>query len=235
MKFTLLAASLLSLAMTAHAHTRVWSISVNGVDQGDGRDTYIRSPPTNNPVKDVSSSAIKCNVNDRTVGSWVSAKAGDTLTWEWYHNNRGDEIIAASHLGPILVYIAPAASTDSWTKISEDGLSNGQWAVTKLLANGGKHSATIPSSLKAGDYIFRAEIIGLHEAESDYKSNSARGAQFYPSCAQIRITSGGSATPSGSVKFPGTYTSTDPGILFNIYTKPAPTSYPIPGGAVWSG
>ncbi|KAI5803682.1 glycoside hydrolase family 61 protein [Geopyxis carbonaria] len=230
MKLPLLAASLLAAALPlVHAHTRVWSISVNGADQGDGRDTYIRSPPTNNPVKDVTSSAIRCNVNDREVAKWVSAKAGDTLTWEWYHDNRGDEIIAASHVGPILVYIAPASSATSssaWTKISESGLSNGVWAVTALISNGGKHSATIPASLAPGDYLFRAEIIGLHEAESDWKSNSARGAQFYPSCAQIRITAGGSATPPGGVSFPGTYSSSDPGILFNIYAKPAPTSYP---------
>jgi lytic cellulose monooxygenase (C1-hydroxylating) len=70
----------LSLALTAQAHTQVWSVWINGVDQGDGRNQYIRSPPNNNPVKDVNSGAIKCNVNDRTVSRWVSAKAGDTVS-----------------------------------------------------------------------------------------------------------------------------------------------------------
>lgn len=82
MQFTL--ATLLSvLAATATAHTTVYSVYVNGVDQGDGRNTYIRSPPNNNPVKDVTSSSIRCNVNNRVVPNWVSAKAGDTLTFEW--------------------------------------------------------------------------------------------------------------------------------------------------------
>lgn len=40
-----------ALLGAAEAHTRVWSLWVNDVDQGDGRSTYIRSPPNNNPVK----------------------------------------------------------------------------------------------------------------------------------------------------------------------------------------
>ncbi|KAI5858329.1 glycoside hydrolase family 61 protein [Tricharina praecox] len=231
MQFTL--ATLLSvLAATATAHTTVYSVYVNGVDQGDGRNTYIRSPPNNNPVKDVTSSSIRCNVNNRVVPNWVSAKAGDTLTFEWYHDARGDEIIASSHKGPVMVYIGTEDGS-AWTKIAAEGLSGGVWAVDKLIANKGKHTATIPSSLKPGNYLFRAEIIGLHEAETNYNTNSARGAQFYPSCSQITITSGGSTSPPGGNTFPGTYTATDPGILFNLYSNP--TSYPIPGGAVWSG
>jgi cellulase len=35
----------------ANAHTRVYGLWVNGEFQGDGRDIYIRSPPTNDPVK----------------------------------------------------------------------------------------------------------------------------------------------------------------------------------------
>lgn len=45
----------LALASTVVAHTRMYSVWVNGEDQGDGRSTYIRSPSTNNPVKDVTS------------------------------------------------------------------------------------------------------------------------------------------------------------------------------------
>ena len=72
------------LAANVFAHTRVWSVWVNGNDQGDGRGKYIRSPPSNSPVKDVTSSAIKCNVADSAVSTWVSAAAGATLTFEWY-------------------------------------------------------------------------------------------------------------------------------------------------------
>jgi cellulase len=153
-----------------------------------------------------------------------------------YHDNRGDDIIDGSHQGPITVYIAPAASQGSgavWTKIAESGLSNGVWAVDTLRANGGKHSVTLPSSLAAGDYLLRAEIIAHHESDTDYAVNSARGAQFYPSCSQVTVKTGGSTKPPGTFNFIGGYTSTDPGILFNLYG--GSTSYSIPGPAVWDG
>lgn len=75
---------------TATAHATVYSIWLNGVDQGDGRNGYvrfqvlfdrrtaeqfsekIRSPPTNDPVKDLKSSAMACNVNNRGMQSRIT-------------------------------------------------------------------------------------------------------------------------------------------------------------------
>jgi cellulase len=60
---------------------------VNGEDQGDGRGVYVRSPPSNDPVKDVNSPDMACNVNGGSpVSSFVSAAAGDELAVEWYHD-----------------------------------------------------------------------------------------------------------------------------------------------------
>lgn len=139
-------------------------------------------------------------------------------------------------MGPITVYIAPASSNGAgavWTKLAESGLNSGVWAVTTLIANGGKHSLTLPSNLAAGDYLLRAEIVALHEADTDYTVNSARGAQFYPSCSQFTVTGSGTASPPGGFNFIGGYSPEDPGILFNIYGSY--TSYLIPGPAVWDG
>jgi len=58
-------------------------------------------------------------------------------------------------------------------------------------------------------------------------------AQHYVSCAQINVTGGGSASPS-TVLFPGAYSANDPGTNINIY-YPVPTSYQMPGPAVFSG
>ncbi|CCX10545.1 Similar to Probable endo-beta-1,4-glucanase D; acc. no. Q0CEU4 [Pyronema omphalodes CBS 100304] len=228
--FTTLLPVLAALIGAANAHTRVYGLSVNDVDQGDGRSIYVRSPPSNSPVKDVSSKDIICNVNNVAVSKNVSVNA------EWYHDNRGDDIIDGSHKGPITVYIADAASNGEgavWTKLYESGLSNGVWAVDTLISNKGKHSLTLPSSLAAGDYLIRAEIIALHEADTNYATNSARGAQFYPSCSQITVKTGGSTKPPGTFNFIGGYTTTDPGILFNLYG--GSTTYTIPGPAVWDG
>ncbi|KAJ3571920.1 hypothetical protein NP233_g3444 [Leucocoprinus birnbaumii] len=230
MKLAILTAAL--WVSSALAHTRVWGVWVNGVDQGDGRSQYIRSPPTNNPVKDLNSSAMTCNVNNSPVSRRVSVKSGDKLTFEWYHDSRGDDIIAASHHGPVQVWIAPA-SGDNWTKLFSDGYSNGKWGVDKLIAARGKHSVVIPQ-IPAGDYLLRAEIIALHEADVAYASNPARGAQNYMSCVQITVTSGGSQSLPGGTRWPGAYSPSTQGIVFNIYERDA-NQYVAPGGSVWSG
>jgi cellulase len=95
-----------------------------------------------------------------------------------------------------------------------------------LIANKGKHSITVPD-LAAGEYLLRPEIIALHEGDR------ASGAQFYMECVQIKVTSAGAKTLPAGVAIPGTYTATDPGILFNLYG--AFTSYAIPGPKVWNG
>lgn len=63
--------------------------------------------------------------------------------------------------------------------------------------------------------------IGLHESEVTYQENPARGAQFYPSCTQITVTSGGSTTPGQNFDFIGGYLPSNPGIKFNLYLNPS--------------
>lgn len=58
-------------------------------------------------------------------------------------------------------------------------------------------------------------------------------AQHYVACAQVKVTGGGSANPA-TVSFPGAYGASDPGIAINVY-YPVPTSYKMPGPAVFSG
>lgn len=68
-------------------------------------------------------------------------------------------IIDASHNGPVLAYLAKVGSatgpapSSGWFKIYHDGLSGGQWAVAKLIANKGKFTVTIPSCIPPGDYV----------------------------------------------------------------------------------
>lgn len=138
------------------------------------------------------------------------------------------------------------------------------WAVDRLISAGGKHSVIIPD-VPAGDYLLRgtslrlvpplppppfnlppcysltnhpsfpAEIVALHEADVAYSQNPIRGAQNYPSCTQITVTSNGSDALPAGVKFPGAYTDSTPGIIFNIWPPNAqdPATYQVPGPAVW--
>ncbi|KAI0796822.1 glycoside hydrolase [Abortiporus biennis] len=217
--------SLLAFAAASHAHFTMQYIWINGIDQGQNVD--IRIPPNNNPVTDVTSTDLTCNVNGLS-GAGVSTAtiaAGTNITFEWHqHDQRtGEDAISAGHKGPVQVYIAKApsdaASFDGqgavWTKIYSSGLLNAQtqqWATDVVNANGGKHSVIIPASLPAGQYLLRAEIIALHVAES------YPGAQFYIGCTQVNISGGGSANPP-KIALPGAYQGSDPGITVNIYNN----------------
>ncbi|KAK4159213.1 glycosyl hydrolase family 61-domain-containing protein [Cladorrhinum sp. PSN259] len=226
-----------AFASSVSAHALMFGVHVNGKDQGDGRNVYIRSPPNNSPVKDLASPDIVCGPNGgKAVASFVKAAAGDKIEFEWFHDNRNDDIIDGSHKGPIITYIAPFTTGNGvgsiWTKVAEEGFSNGQWAVDRIKANNGKQAFTLPAGLKAGKYLIRQEIIALHEGDVAFNGNAARGAQFYPSCVQFEVSGSGSVVPSQNFNFNTGYTYSDPGIVFNIYRTV--TSYPIPGPAVFN-
>ncbi|KAL0577155.1 hypothetical protein V5O48_004831 [Marasmius crinis-equi] len=237
---TAVAASLVALLVgSASAHTIFQELYINGADQG--HNNGIRVPNTNNPVMDVSTNDIICNVQSTLISSptVVNVAAGAQITTEWHHGGNGaspgdgDDPIASSHKGPIITYLAKvsnAASTSvtglQWFKIQEEGFNNATqtWAVDKLIANGGKYTFTLPKCVPSGQYLMRHEIIALHGA------GTYPGAQFYVGCAQINVSGGGSASPS-TVSFPGAYKGSDPGITISIYWPPV-TSYTIPGPKV---
>ncbi|KIY66686.1 lytic polysaccharide monooxygenase [Cylindrobasidium torrendii FP15055 ss-10] len=228
-----------ALTASANAHFTLQYLWVNGVDEG--QNNYLRVPPNNNPVTDVTSTDLTCNVNglSGTGVETLSVPAGANITFEWHqHAQRtGEDPISGGHKSPVIVYIAKAPSDASsfngqgevWTKIYESGLidaASQRWASDVVNENDGKHSVVLPASLPSGNYLLRAEMISLHVA------SSYPGAQFYIGCGQIAITGGGSASPP-KVALPGYYKASDPGITVNIYNNLA--SYTIPGPAVWSG
>ncbi|KAL4982382.1 glycosyl hydrolase family 61-domain-containing protein [Aspergillus falconensis] len=175
---------------------------------------------------------IICHKDATNAQASATVAAGGTVELQWTE-------WPESHHGPVIDYIASCngdcttvdKATLEWVKISESGLIDGSsapgtWASDNLIANNNSWTVTIPSSLAAGGYVLRHEIIALHSAGNE------NGAQNYPQCVNLEITGGGSASPSGTV---GTelYTPTDPGILVNIYTSL--DSYDIPGPALWDG
>lgn len=116
---------------------------------------------------------------------------------------------------------------DSWSKKSGGGSGdNDNWGTKDLNACCGKLDVKIPSDLAPGDYLLRAEVIALHTA------GSSGGAQLYMSCYQLTVSGTGSATPA-TVRFPGAYKASDPGILVNIHA--ALSTYVSPGPAVYAG
>ncbi|TBU22682.1 glycoside hydrolase family 61 protein [Dichomitus squalens] len=242
-KLSVLAAGLVFTGC-ASAHTIFQKLYVNGVDQGEL--TGIRAPDYDGPITDVTSNDIICNgginpYHQPVSNAVISVPAGATLTAEWHHTlnqtaNDPADPIDPGHKGPILSYLAkiPDATQSTvtglqWFKIYEDGLtvSDGTWAVDRLVANKGKVSFQIPSCIASGQYLLRHEIIALHAA------SSYPGAQFYMECAQLNIVGGSGAKSPATVSFPGAYHGTDPGIKVDIYYPPL-TNYTIPGPAVFS-
>ncbi|KAH7402412.1 fungal cellulose binding domain-containing protein [Pyrenochaeta sp. MPI-SDFR-AT-0127] len=224
--------SLLAVASTASAHYTFPELVVGG--QKTGLWTYVRKAAnyqSNGPVTDVSSSAIRCyELAPGTASQTYTVNAGDTVGFT--------AASSISHPGPLQFYLAKvpsgktAATFDGsgnvWFKIYSQGATFSSGSMT--WASDGKQQVTVqlPKSLPTGEYLFRVEHIGLHGA------GSSGGAQFYISCAQLKVQNGGSGNPGPLVSFPGAYKASDPGIQINIY-YPVPTSYTPPGPAVWSG
>jgi cellulase len=246
MKYSFVSA--LALAATVNAHAIMQRIMVDGVDQGSL--VGIRAPPTNNPVQDVTSNDLICGEAGSTSAKIITIPAGSSVGGAWAHALGGpqgvadsDNPIASSHKGPTQVYLAKVDDASSasktglkWFKIASDTVTSaGVWGVDNMIKNTdsagfGWQKFTMPSCIAAGQYLMRVEILALHSASSQ------GGAQFYQSCAQIKVTGSGSFSPASSaqIAFPGGYSATDPGILTNIYDTSIYTSYKAPGPAVIS-
>lgn len=226
---------LLALASVATAHYDFEALVYNGNQTASWY--YVRqwnNYVTLDPVTDVTSTDIRCNVGASTVSApgTLTVSAGSQLGWY--------VTPAIYHAGPLLAYMAKvpsgktAATWDGsgtvWFKIYQDGQPSGMGTSNLQWSNYNKAqvSFTIPSSTPPGDYLFRVEQIGLHVAQT------SGAAQFFLSCGQITVTGSGKGTPGPLVAFPGAYKATDPGILINIY-YPYVTNYVNPGPAVWSG
>ncbi|KAI0515162.1 family 61 glycoside hydrolase [Xylaria bambusicola] len=170
-------------------------------------------------------SDINCHKNAKPGALTASVKAGGTVGFQW--------TTWPHDIGPVLTYVAACNGDCSkadktalkWVKIDEAGWdSTSGWASAKLIANNNTWTTTVPSTLAAGNYVFRHEIIALHGG------SSKNGAQNYPQCINIAIAGSGTDKPTGTLGV-NLYKSDDPGILFNPYTTFS--SYKIPGPALY--
>ncbi|KAK3314324.1 glycosyl hydrolase family 61-domain-containing protein [Apodospora peruviana] len=205
-------------------------LSVNGAEQP--QLTYLRAPSQPNPVYNVNDVQLACGISGTKSDKILPIKAGDKIGAWWGHVIGGaqragdpDHPIAASHKGPISTYMARVdnAATSSpsglkWFKITEDALNTqtGKWGVDNMIANKGWSYATIPTCLAGGQYLLRQELLALHSAYG------SMGAQFYQSCAQLNVSSGGSFVPAQTVSIPGAYQQNDPSILIQIWVNGVP-------------
>lgn len=247
MSVTKLVGAVLGSAALVAGHGYVTGAVVDGTYHGGFIvDTYNYQTPypdnigwfedaTDNGFVDgssYSSSDIICHKDAKNGALSASVKAGGDVELQWTE-------WPESHHGPVITYLAncdgDCTTVDKTSlkffKIDEAGLiddSNvpGTWASDNLISNNNSYTVTIPSSIAAGNYVLRHEIIALHSA------GETNGAQNYPQCINLKVTGGGSDSPAGTL---GTalYKNTDAGIKVNIYQSLS--SYDIPGPALYSG
>ncbi|KAJ7674084.1 glycosyl hydrolase family 61-domain-containing protein [Mycena polygramma] len=155
----------------------------------------------------------------------------------------GDDLSTWPHdTGAMLTYMASCgtdcttfnSSAARWFKIAQLGQiseNSAEWYQKRLMTKGVRSNVTLPANIAPGAYIVRHEIIALHLANIKYNGSKTRGAEWYPSCAQVLVGGNGSGAPKDSelVSLPGAYTDTDPGIYVpEIYDTPS-SKYSLPG------
>ncbi|KAI1753639.1 lytic polysaccharide monooxygenase [Xylaria castorea] len=245
-----LAASLLTVAQ---AHTLFTTLYINDVKQGQGDGTCVRQSNdlahSNSPVRDLASDDMACGVDGTTpVNFTCPAPAGAKLTFEYRLNpgEAGQGFIDKSHKGPVAVYAKRLSSLDAnaagpgWFKLWGEGydMEADKWATEKIIDTNGLISIQIPTALPAGNYLFRPEVVAMHNVTPEVEP------QFYVGCAQVFVESsvtGDLDVPSEkSVSIPGYLQAEDPSVTYNIYKdeeyadpkKPYPMMGPEPFVAV---
>ncbi|KAI8969698.1 glycosyl hydrolase family 61-domain-containing protein [Trametes punicea] len=219
------------------AHGYVAQVSIDGkAYAGNIPNDYqgpspIRLVSDIGPVKGASNPDLFCGLSAQVAELVVPANPGSAVAFQW---SGGDHQKWPHNTGPLMTYMAKCGSTTcdkynstdaQWFKIDQAGKKpddQSQW-VQQDVMNGDSYTVTLPQNLPPGDYLIRHEIIALHLAVT------MGGAEFYPSCTQVRVGGSGTGSPSNLATFPGAYHDDDPGIYDpNVFDPESPYTFPGP-------
>lgn len=179
------------------------------------------------------STDFRCNVGATNKGSKATAsvKAGDSLAMSLGVG------ATMQHPGPAQVYMSLAPNgvanydgSGDWFKIHQETVCNPGGDMKKeawCTWDKDRVSFKIPAGIKDGEYLVRAEHIGLHGAHGGQ-------AEFYYGCAQVKVSGGGNIVPTDTVKIPGVYKKADAAVNFSVWGNPNPYPAQGPGPKVFS-
>ncbi|KAJ7240389.1 glycosyl hydrolase family 61-domain-containing protein [Mycena haematopus] len=228
-------------------HGFVWKVGIGAsqtlignIPNAQPTGSIVRQINSVDPVKGADNPYLNCGNDAQLAEDITDANPGDPMSFLWVG---GDLSRWPHNIGPMLTYMTPCPDTDcstfnssnaKWFKIAQVGRipgdSQGTWFQNFMYTTDGvPANVTLPANIAPGPYLIRHEIIALHLADQP------GGAEFYPSCSQIRIGGSGTGVPTDDdlVTLPGAYSDTDPGILvpdvFNV--DPVPP-YTFPGPAI---
>jgi len=243
--------ALATLVPFAAAHGSLRFVRIDG-QQFDGpipasdpsqQQSIIREIYSVDPVKGANTRDVNCGQGATNAAQVADVKPGSLLQFNWAN---GEEGAWPHDTGPLMTYMASCGAggcanfdpiNAEFFKIDEKGINpaTGAWFQADIFQHqDATTDVTLPTDLPSGEYLVRHEIIGLH------LSNQPGGAEFYPSCTQVRMVQPDNTTskfslPDSSltVTFPGGYSDTDPGILVpGIFD--GNLDYQFPGPAVIS-
>ncbi|KAL2109488.1 hypothetical protein VUR80DRAFT_2368 [Thermomyces stellatus] len=215
--------ALITLANTATAHYVFQQFTAGGTQYEPWKYIRRNSNPDwlqNGPVEDLSSNDLRCNVGGEVSNGTetIEMSAGDEFTFTLD--------TAVYHQGPVSLYMskAPGAVADydgsgPWFKIHDWGPEGNSWPMRD------SYTHNIPTCIPDGEYLLRIQQLGIH--------NPGAPPQFYISCAQVKVTGGGSTEPSPTVSIPGAFKPDDPGYTANIYNGDV-SNYVVPGPEVFT-
>lgn len=164
-----------------------------------------------NPVYDVNSVDIRCGTGglDGHGTKTLDVVAGDDIGFTLAGHS-------FEHPGPLQVYMSKAPSKvedyqgdGMWTKVFSISTSGDPADQTSWLSyNITNFVFQIPPETPSGEYLVRAEGIGLHSAgPKTIHSPDRMGAQFYVGCAQVRVKGNMTTEMEPSIKLPGGYSA----------------------------
>ncbi|TFK16939.1 hypothetical protein FA15DRAFT_711263 [Coprinopsis marcescibilis] len=190
--------------------------------------TAVRQPRNDIPVDGdrlINDNVMRCSKDPQPASETVNVRAGSVVGFT------ANPIIFYG--GPTAMYLGkvPSGFTAStwdgsgtnWFKIAHWGVVTEPWFDWVTL-RGRNVTTTIPTNTPTGEYLLRVEHASMEQHQRP---------KFLISCAQIRVTNGGSGNPTPKVAIPGHLKVTEPGFTYNSAGPLLP--YQIPGPTPWKG